>query len=172
MKQKSKDMMRSAKKRGFTLAEMILVIVIIAILVSGIVVSLQGRQSVYSLKMSVKDLAQAIRYAIAESRLKEHDFRLAFYDDYTKFRVEEIRDTGSAEFVSVAGIAGKKKALADGVEITEIATAGQATDPMPEAIEFSSDGRGFYGTISLQNQKGQTARIEVVEKTGQVYVDE
>jgi prepilin-type N-terminal cleavage/methylation domain-containing protein len=161
---------RCSRRRGFTLTEMILVLVIIAILTSGVVVSLQGRQDICALEMSGKDLTEAIRFAICESKLNDRVHRLAFYEEHKAFRVEAIDAENSTDFLAVKGLGGKSKQLATGVEILSIESNRETIEPLPDALEFFPDGDGFNGTIHLKNRKDQTTQIQVVGKTGQVYV--
>jgi prepilin-type N-terminal cleavage/methylation domain-containing protein len=160
------------QRAGFTLAEMLIVMVIIAVLAGGVVVSLQGRHDDYALQMAAKDLAAALNCAISRSKLRSVPHRLAFYDNMKGYRVEAVRAGTPVDFSPVEGRAGILKNLPEGVEITTVLFDGQQIDRLPESFEFASNGEGFSGLIELKNRAEQVRRIRVAAKTGQVHVIE
>jgi type II secretion system protein H len=154
---------------GFTLVEMLIVVVIIAVLAGSAVVNLQGRVDPHMLRASANDLAAAIRYAQTEAALSARPHRLLFQNERKGYHVEGVVG-GGGEFAPVAGTAGMSKLLVQGVRVTRIGpTDGSANLDVQELV-FNADGSGFSGVIELSSRSNQTLRVQVSPQTGQVYV--
>ena len=134
------------KDCAFTLVELMIVMVIIA------------------------DLAATVGYTARQSKLNQCTYRIAFYDDLKRYRVETINYGTTIDFVPVNGRAGMIKLLPAGVQISEILSDGHTINHLPDTLTFRPDGSGFSGRIELRNRKGETMQIEVMHKTGQVHV--
>ena len=158
------------KDCAFTLVELMIVMVIIAVFATGVVVSFQGRQDIYALHAATKDLAATVGYTARQSKLNQCTYRIAFYDDLKRYRVETINYGTTIDFVPVNGRAGMIKLLPAGVQISEILSDGHTINHLPDTLTFRPDGSGFSGRIELRNRKGETMQIEVMHKTGQVHV--
>lgn len=154
--------------QAFTLIEMLLVIVLISIVSGSLVVSLSGRQDTHSLSVAAKDLATAIRFTAAEARIKHSPHRIAFHDEFRAYRIEATPHGSNGSFAPVGGLAGAMKRFAKRVRVTSVSAAGGSTDHTSNELVFLPDRRGFDGSIELQNQAGETVRIEVLRETAQV----
>lgn len=157
--------------RAFTLVEMLLAVVMIGILAGAVVVTLHGRRDTYALESAAKDLAAAIRFAVAEAKFKRSLHRVALSDDLRSYRVEFVPN-GKTDFRAAKGMAGAARRLADGVWIASVDVGDRWIDPLRTRLEFGPTGGGFAGAIELQNRGGATIRIEVVAGSGQVHVRE
>jgi Tfp pilus assembly protein FimT len=149
---------------------MLLVIVIITILAGGAVVSLRGRKDSFALQASTNDLASALRFAAVQAKLEQTMYRLIFNDGMKTYHVEKNASGATQEFVPVRGLAGHTKSLTEGVRLVRVLRQDSEINPMPRFLEFDKEGGGFCGKIELQNRYGESTQIEVMSKTGQVYV--
>lgn len=161
------------KTCGFTLVELLLVLVLIAILAGSMVASLTGRKDSFSLQTSARDLAATIRFAGQFARQYHTTCRICFDEAGRRYQVERPAASGSAtDFVPARGQAGRQRSLSEGIQITGISASLNEIQPLPEWLEFYRDGSGFAGRIELANQKQETIAIEVIPITGQVHVQE
>ena len=159
-------------KQAFTIVEMLVVVVIIAIIAGGAIVSLRGRKDIYAIQVSAYDLASALRFAAGQARMKQTRCRVALDSSRKQYQVERIAAGSMTEtdFTPVIGKAGTVKKLAEGVEIIEVSQDGREIHPLPDFFEFNDKGPGFYGRIKLQNRLGDRLSIEVLPETRQVHV--
>lgn len=159
-------------KHAFTLAELLLVLVLMGILTSGAVVAFQGRQQSHALRMTARDLSvafEAARIAAKRKRLTSH---VRFYNEHRQYRVEIAVAEGIADYEPVVGRAGILNRLPDSITISTVLADGMPINPIPVAYEFSPDGNGFHGKVVLQNTNGEVASVEVERETGQINVIE
>lgn len=162
---------RQAPLEGFTLIEMLLVLVLIAALSSLLVAALAGRQDAHALRVGARDLAGALRYAAEQSRLRGRCHRLVLLDEGLAFRVEAADPVETDAFTPVEGQAGRKRALAGGVRILSVASESGDLRTLPKSLDFQAGG-GFCGTVRLENRQGQTASVEIIGGSGVVLVRE
>ena len=159
-----------ASAATFTLAEMIVVLVIIGILAGSAVVSLRGRQDLSALRATTKDLAMALRFASDEARVRQRSYRVLFLQDLRAYRIETART--AMEFEPLDGPAGRIRHMAEGVRILTVMMDGEAVEPLPQSMEFRPLESGFSGRVQLANKYGRTMAIEVMNASGQVHVSE
>ncbi len=155
---------------GFTLVEMLLVLVIIAIVSSSVAVALSGRQGKNTLRVAATDLAAAISYASSQAKLDRFEYRVVFLDGARSFRVETLSPESQTEFAPARGLAGKEKQLPRDVRIVSISGSEGTLRELPDWLAFGSGGSSFTGIIELQSEGGRSTSIEVVGRTGQVIV--
>ncbi len=158
------------KWNAFTLIEMLLILVLIAILAGSVTVSLSGRREGHVLRAATEDLASAVRYAASQARLTGCEQRVVFLRDRRAYRVESALPGSDQGFDVVKGLAGREKLLPSSIQIAAISQRGAAGDDDLECIRFGSDGGQFVGEIQVQSESGQSAVIEVLGSTGQVMV--
>lgn len=157
---------------GFTLVELLLVLVIMAVCTGGVAVSLKGRQDHHALKAASRDLAEAIRYAAGEAALMELPHRVSFTGDRS-YRVEKLDRDTSGEFVPVTGTAGRQRSLTGNIQIVGFwGPDGQIMTPAPECLVFDQTPGSFSGQIRLQGLSSQRITIYVNGISGQVEIEE
>lgn len=162
---------QGGRLRGFTLIEMLIVLVLISIICGAAVVSLHGRARTYELHSGAKDLAAAIEHGLHVGRFRDGACRLTFLDGMRSFRVDRAA-TGEygLDYVPVRGMAGRVRTLAAGVEITRIERDGTQTFLPVNWLDLVDVTGVFTGAIELKNASGEVLRIEVLGETGQVDI--
>jgi prepilin-type N-terminal cleavage/methylation domain-containing protein len=164
--------MQVRRVKGFTLVELLLVLVIIAVCTGGVAVSLKGRQEPHALKVASRDLAEAIRYAAGEAGLTGLPHRVAFTGDRS-YRVEKLDKDSSGEFVPVTGTAGRQRSITGNIRIIGFwGPDGQMIAPVPECLVFDQTPSSFSGQIQLQGMSSQRVAIYVNGISGQVEIEE
>lgn len=158
--------------QGFTLVEMLLVLVILAVSTAGVSISLTGRRERYALKASSLDLAEAIRYAASEANITEVPHRIVF-KDRASYWVEKKEQNSVDEFISVTGMPGRSKTLMGHVRIMGFYRPdGQANNSITDSIVFDQSVGSFSGQICLQGHSNQQVKIYVNGISGQVDIGE
>ena len=165
---------------GFTLAELLVVLLLIAVMTTSVAVALQGREDPHALRVAAEDLATALRYAESESRRSQKPLRLVLAEDGQSFWVEfsdraSERDT---DFVPVRGLAGQPHTLTDGITLSltysdnylDPSLSQSATQAGAEEIYFGRGVDSFAGELLLQNEALDALRVVVLPETGQVRV--
>ena len=153
---------------GFTLAEMIVVLVVLGILAGSAVVSLRGRRERQALQAAAREVAAVLRLARGEAEMSRRTCRIAFDANLRAYHVESQGPDG--QYRPLPGKAGKPRSLADRVRVQAVVVDGTKVEPPPEALEFLPSGRGFHGRIELTDGHGRIRAVEMFNGTGQVRV--
>jgi type II secretion system protein H len=162
---------------AFTLVELLLVVVLIAILSGSVVVSLSGRTEKYALRTAAEDLAAAVRFASSQARLEQCPHRVVFSDDRRAFWVES-RDEASGEYRAVAGMPGAQHRLSQDVRVARVmaaedpAAAGVTAAADAAVLSFAPDGAGFCGRIELVGRDQSVLTVAVARETGDAHVEQ
>jgi prepilin-type N-terminal cleavage/methylation domain-containing protein len=160
------------ERSGFTLVELLIVLVMIAVLSCTLAANLAGRQDRQALHIAGKDLAAAVRYCRRQADLRQVAHRLAFGGPSSSYRVE-ISTPGSPDgFIPAAGQAGRYHRLPQTVCIRSVVAEGGEQSPMPEALLFAPAGEGFSGTVQLVGRNGDALAVEVADGATQVRIVE
>ena len=157
---------------AFTLVEMLLVLVIIAVLSSSVAVSICGRSGRRVLRVAARDLAAAVGYASCQARSGGYEHRVVFLQDGRAYRVESLVSEFDGQFAPVRGQAGAERSMPPGVRIASVFDNTDTFKDVPDWLEFGSGDCGFAGRIVLEDEDGRSASIEVVSRTGQVLITE
>jgi Tfp pilus assembly protein FimT len=168
---------RSLRRRrpsiaAFTLAELLIVLVMIAVLSCTLAVNLTGRHDRQALLVAAKDLAAAVRYSSEQAHLRRVTHRLAFDDSFTHYRVEVSAPDEVDGFVPAKGLVGRLRRLPETVHISGVVMDGREIWDVPHALVFDPGGEMFCGTIQLANRKGQVVAIEATSGATQVRIVE
>lgn len=153
---------------GFTLIEMLLVLVLLAIFASGMAVLFAGRQDSHALEAAVKDVVTAVNYVQNQSKLKHRPHRISFDISNGSYQIETATATTSDEYSQVKGISGRKRFLPQGVRFAQV-SIGDGN----ETCWIISPGKDVPGgEISLINRHQEGKIIRILPQTGQVQVME
>ena len=148
---------------AFTLVELLLVLVMIALLSSSLAVGLTGRQDRMALRVSAEDLAAAARYGLRQVGLRQVVHRLAFDATGSAYRLEVFSPSGGSEdFVPVAGLAGRWRSFPSSVRIGGLSgPEGRRGWESGQVLVLDPSGGGFCGSVELVNRLGQVLAVEV-----------
>jgi len=166
------DLRKRQARYAFTLAELLIVLVLMAVFSGGAIVAFRGRQKTYALKMATSDLAVAIECAQSLARNNTLNSRLTFGPEYKKYRIERQSTIGLENYISAAGRAGMERNIPGSVSISGITIDGLPVTPAPLTIGFPASGNGFYGKIELQNDLGEKMSVQIEKHTGQVLLSQ
>ncbi len=151
---------------GFTLVEMMVVLVLIGLLAGSVVVAFEGRDADHAVRVAAEDLAEATRYAHREARVTQRPHRLVFDEAMRSFHVEWRPLDG--QWRSVNGRPGRERVMPGGVW-AEVDSSEQTPDGEPVTLTFDPAG-GFVGRIRLVGEGGRVRVLESFAETGQVNV--
>lgn len=151
---------------GFTLVEMLLVLVLIAILTGSVVVSLRGREDDYELRTSAQDVAAVIQYGNTQARIERIPYRVVLGSGGRSFHLESGR---GGDFVPARGMAGQERVLPRSVAIVSMKGMSDGQQQL-KALMLTGDGTGFAGQVTLKSDDGASITVEVLPITGQVVL--
>ena len=179
---------RARNAMGFTLIELAIVLVVIAILTAMIIPEMRGTMEGETLRSTARELVRGLRLAHSQSITLHQRHRLLIDRKNNRYRVERFarsQDAGSG-YVPVRDVPGAQAALSDKIDIQLKATDEAASispdatseqDPLSSeardlAVSFLPDGTAEAVEIVLRDRDGfglalrvspVTARVQVVE---------
>ena len=160
--------------RGFTLAELLVVLLIIGVLVGGSVVAFGNRKDKAQMLQGAKQLASALQWAASESRLHHAAYRVVLDDTVKHFRIERAigypaAGTESSEvFQPLAGRPGQWIELPTAVQTIQLVDDAGNFLLTPSLFEFRAEHAGFSGIIELVG-KQESVLIEVLQGSVRIY---
>jgi hypothetical protein len=158
--------------RAFSLAEMIVVLTLIACLAGAVVVSLKDRDEMHKLNAAGQDLTAALRYAVANSQTLGRTHRVAFKDEWAQYRVEAARIDAPTEFEPARGLSGAWRPFPEGISVDKVLVDDIALDELPQWFEFPARTSAFHGSIALVDRLGDVMTVQVLPGTRQIVVAE
>ena len=179
--------MRTATARGFTLIEVMVVMVIIAILVTAVSLSLKGDRVGEALAEEAKRLTALLNLAREEAVMRDRDLGLVLADDgylFVQRDEERAGEDGAAEFVTLADDAMfRVRALPPGTTLGFEARANPAraqaavtstTSPLaPRVLALANDMFLPQGVLILRNPATpRVERIAIEQDGARVLPDE
>ena len=154
--------------KGFSLIEVIVVLLIIGLTIALVTPSLYRFSSTVELKASAKKISAILRYYRSEAINQGKVYQIFFDSDLNEVRVQPAASTEEKGESEKKGEndAQKTYALPKGVHIKEVKVElTQYPSDLP-TIEFYSNGGSNGGTITLDSQDRQGYKIEVNFLTG------
>ncbi len=132
---------------GFTLVELLLVVVILGIIAALAVPNFSRTYAHLQLRGVVDDLAYLMRYAQTRAIIKRQPLRLSFNSEYTQYWLEESspeeNQKSEESFKRIAGRLGRTSHLPEGV----------STECENQYVLFDSDGKIDKVQIKISNEK-------------------
>jgi len=161
------------KNRGFTLIEIIIVLVLFAFSVSLVVPYLSRSLIKVELKGSAQKISAILRYYRSESVHKDQVFQIIFDSALREVRVQSSGSTEKKEEVERKEEQGvlKKYSLPDGVHMEEVKIPPLQDLSEVPTIEFYPNGTSNGGSILLVSEGHPGFRIHVHFLTGMVKVE-
>ena len=144
-------------KRGVTLVELVVVMVIIALAAVLVIPNIGSWIPIYRLRSGVREVVSTMRTAQMKAVSQNTEFRVSF-DDTANTYVLERNSGGSYQREGVV------QQLPKGVQISAITLPGKNA-------EFNPNSSSSGGSITLKNQKGVERRIVVFAATGRIRVE-
>jgi prepilin-type N-terminal cleavage/methylation domain-containing protein len=160
---------RIAGRSAFSLVELLIVLALMAILIGGVAVSLQGREGDVALRLAGDDVAMAMRFAASQARQTGLSHRIVFHQDQS-FWVESlvmVPGGGGWEWIAVAGMAGLQRQLPKGIVVTGHRRSPDNGGENANYV-FSPAGAEFVRPVELMNEGFAIVQISVLPATGQV----
>ena len=160
------------KNRGFTLIEIVIVLVLFAFSVSLVVPYLSRSLIKVELKGSAQKISAILRYYRSESVHKDQVFQIIFDSALREVRVQSLGSTEKKEEIEKKEEKGvlKKYSLPDGVHMEEVKIPPLQDLSEVPTIEFYPNGTSNGGSILLVSEGHPGFRIHVHFLTGIVKV--
>jgi general secretion pathway protein H len=161
------------RSRGFSLVEMVIVLVLISLSVALVVPSLSRFSNRIELKSAAQKVSSILRYFRSESIQKGKVYQILFDPELREVRVQVLAEEGEAEKGrEEPGVYQKSYLLPRGIRMKEVKILGSEFPSDLPAIEFYPDGGSNGGSILLDGQDRKGYRIKVHFLTGLVDIEE
>jgi prepilin-type N-terminal cleavage/methylation domain-containing protein len=142
-------------KKGVTLLELIIVMVIIAIGATLLVPGIGAWMPIYRLRGATRDVVSTMRTAQMKAVSINTDYRVRF-PDATSYILEYQTTAG---WVSE----GTQQTLPKGIQFSDF--------PPGNNFQFNPNSTASTGGLTLTNTKGSTRRITLTTATGRIRVE-
>ena len=163
---------RKARNSGFSLIEMIVVLMITSLAIALVSPSLSRFSSTVELKAATKKISAILRYYRSEAINQGKVYQIFFDSDLNEVRIQPValteEDKGSGK--KEENIPPLKYSLPKGVRIKEIKVESTQYPSDLPTIEFYSNGGSNGGEITLDSEDRPGYKIEVNFLTGIVKV--
>ena len=156
------------RPRGFTLVEILLVVMLIGLAAGLAVPNFSGSFSSLQLRETAENLGYLMRYAQSRAIIRRQPCRLEFNIDNTKYWITQkglslpSQVTGEGVFIPIAGRLGRRFDVSRDVTVER----GE------EFIVFHEDGKIDKARIYLHNKKGKYFTLSTEEQSGYVELYE
>lgn len=157
---------------GFTLIEVIVVLLIISLSIALVTPSLSRFSSTVELKATTKKVSAILRYYRSEAINRGKVYHILFDSDLNEVRIQPVvlaEEQGEGE-KKEEDIPPKTYAIPKGVHIKEVKVESTQYPSDFPTIEFYANGGSNGGAITLDSQDRQGYKIEVDFLTGVVAV--
>jgi type II secretion system protein H len=169
--------------RGFSLVELMVVIVLISIMTALIVPEMRGTFADATLRSGARKLVDALTLANSRAVSLGQVHRVRFDEANGKYVLERGARSGERAFVEVDDVSTAKGALDDSVKLqirkTDLADAPDLAPLIHEAepqsrqtISFYADGSADGADILLRDRHGFELRLNISRITGRIEVME
>ena len=160
------------RDKGFSLIEVVVVLLIMSLSIALVMPSLSRFSSTVELKAAAKKLSAILRYYRSEAINKGKVYQILFDSDLNEVRVQPVVSTeekGESE-KKEENITQKIYALPKGIHIKEVKVESTQYPSDFPTIEFYSNGGSNGGAVTLDSQDRQGYKIEVNFLTGIVAI--
>lgn len=160
-------------RTAFTLIEVLVCLVIIAVFAGAVSVSLKGRNQARALEMDARAVQGAIQFSVREAKLLQVPHRLQILLNGQAFQIlRQNQGGGEGDFSPCEGMAGRVKSLSTGVRF--LGTTERLHMPfgvMPGYLEFEAESGGFIGVVGIGFGDSNFRAIQVAPVTRQVFLE-
>ena len=170
-------MRRAPAIRGFTLLELLVVLVLVSLMTALVAPRLAGTLASTSARTSVKRIAAALRYARNHAASEKAVYVAAFHRESSRVAVGKLPEFTEERAASSSGelllIDPKVFSLANGIRIEEIAKAsGETDDADPARIVFYPNGASSGGKVIVADEKDRQSALSVDVIMGTVRLED
>ena len=163
MKEMDRDSMQPDARRpsgrpdecGFTLLEVALSIVIIAIVLSVTLPSISRGTAVFRLRATGRDLVNTMRAAREKAVTEQQEMRVVVNRDSRKILLTNELGDGARTFE-----------LPEGIRVVRVALAGEDIREGPLVIRFLPNGSAETAEIQIASERGSQLRVVTDGITG------
>jgi general secretion pathway protein H len=158
------------RNKGFSLIELMVVLILIGLSVSLVVPSLSRFSKTIELKTAAKKISEILRYCRSEAVNKGLVYQVFFDSDLREVRVQSMEENREDEQSGGKGYQ-KTYSLPVGIQIGEMdIPSPQYSSGLP-AIEFYPNGGSNGGSFLVNTQDRKGYKIKVHFLTGIVKVE-
>ena len=150
----------SNRAKGFTLIELMLVVVIVGMIYAVVFVALDHVLTRYRLRGSARDVLATMQLARSQAISQQRPFRVTFDLSNRSFWLERGGD----------GAPPARRALGRGVRIEEVQAPGRRWTKGKASVEYTPLGCASPYTIRLGTDDGRAVVIEVNPLHGYAHV--
>ncbi len=166
-------MMRTLSIRGFTLIEVIIVVVIFSIILAVAWPNLEGALPGVALKSGSRRLSSTVTYIRQEAGLSGDFYRLVFDLDSQGYFVERRARDGQEQWKEEGKTLLKRYSLPLSVRFEDVVVFGREKRRKGMSyVEFHPDGSVEPFLIHLRNTRGRFVTLSAVSITGRVKIEE
>jgi len=161
-------------KDGFTLIEVLLVMLIVGLITAVAVPSMREMFSDVGIESAARDIATTLRYAHERAILdgKRYRMRLDLDADTYWLEAQEKRGKAADRLVAVEDNLIQKKVMPTDVGIERVAATVKRRRKGEEYIEFHPDGTSESGSIYISEKRGRSFLVTVEKLNSRVSVRE
>ena len=161
------------KNRGFSLVELIVVLVVISLSVALVTPSLSRFSRTIELKSAAKKISAILRYSRSEAVNQGQIYQIVFDSDLREVRVQRMESTEVKEESEKREAKDFKKTypFPGGINLKEVQIASPQYPSDFPVIEFYPHGGSNGGSIVLNSEDRGGYRIKINFVTGMVKIE-
>ena len=160
------------KNKGFSLIEVIVVLLITSLAIALVAPSLSRFSSTVELKAAAKKVSTILRYYRSEAINQGKVYQIFFDSDLNEVSVQPVVSSEEKEeSEKKEEVIKKTYSLPKGIHIKDVEVESTQYPSDLPTIEFYSNGGSNGGTITLDSQGRQGYKIEVNFLTGIVALE-
>ncbi len=160
------------KNRGFSLIELVIVLVVIGVSAALVTPSLSRFAERIELKTAAKTVSGILRYFRSESIQKGKVYQVLFDSNLREVRVQAMEEGSEGEGKKEEKAVKKTYTLPSGVQMKEFKISDPEFSSDFPAIEFYPNGSSNGGSMILDGRDQKGYRIKVHFLTGIVEIEE
>ena len=163
------------RNRGFTLIELVIVLVVISLSVALVTPSLSRFSRRVEIKASAQKISGILRYFRSESVQRGRVYQVLFDTDLREVRVQALEEDEKGEGEKSPGeqrFFKKSYSLPEGIQMKEFKIPSPEFQSDLPTIEFYPNGSSNGGSILVDAQDQKGFRIKVHFLTGIVEIEE
>ena len=161
------------KSRGFSLIEMIIVLVVIGLSASLVVPSLSQFSKTVELKGAARKISAILRYCRSEAVNKGQTYQIIFDSDLREVRVQKTESSWEKEEEMKRDAKSVRQMyhLPKGINVKEVNIISPEYSSDYPTIEFYPNGGSNGGSFLLSSEERGGYRIKVHFLTGMVAIE-